>query len=399
MSADTTPANHFGAASRYINIADLRAAARRRLPLPVRAYLEGGADDGYSLARNRAAFSDYELLPRYLVDVSRVDLATEVLGTRVSMPLMLSPTGMSRLFHPDAELAVARAAAAAGTMYTLSTVATESIESVAGVSSGPRMFQIYVLRDAGVNSEFIRRCRDAGYTALCLTVDVPAGGNRENDRRTGMAIPPRFTWRSKLSFALHPRWSLAQLRGPAFDLPNVSRYAGDVDMAGLMDYVFSQFDPGVTWEDAERMIAEWDGPFAIKGVLSAEDAKRAVDIGASAVIVSNHGGRQLDGVPGTLDALPAIADAVGDRLEVLLDGGVRRGTDVIKALALGARACMIGRPYIYGLSVAGEAGVSRALEIFREELTRDLALLGCLSPAEVHSAHLRRRDAGQEVAC
>jgi L-lactate dehydrogenase (cytochrome) len=389
MSAENSLANHFGGSSRYINIADLRAAARRRLPLPVRAYLEGGADDGYSLERNRAAFSAYELLPRYLVDVSEVDLTTQVLDTTLSMPLMLSPTGMSRLFHPDAELAVARAAAAAGTMYTLSTVATESIESVARVSSGPRMFQIYVLRDAGLNSEFIQRCKEAGYTALCLTVDVPAGGNRENDRRTGMAIPPQFTWRSKLSFALHPLWSLAQLQGPAFDLPNVSQHAGATDMAGLMDYVFSQFDPSVTWDDAERMIAEWDGPFAIKGVLSAEDAKRAADIGASAVIVSNHGGRQLDGVPGTLDALPAIADAAGDRLEVLLDGGIRRGTDVLKALALGAKACMIGRPYIYGLSVGGEAGVARALEIFREELIRDHALLGCLRPADVQRTHLR----------
>jgi L-lactate dehydrogenase (cytochrome) len=395
MSAERSLANHFGASASHINVADFRAAARRRLPLPVRAYLEGGADDGYSLERNRAAYSAYELIPRYLVDVSDIDLAAQVLGTTVSMPVMLSPTGMSRLFHPDAELAVARAAAGAGTMYTLSTVATESIESVADVSSGPRMFQIYVLRDAGVNSEFIQRCKTAGYTALCLTVDVPAGGNRENDRRTGMAIPPRFTWRSKLSFALHPRWSLSQLRGPAFDLPNVSRYAGTTSMAGLMDYVFSQFDPSVTWEDAERMIKEWDGPFAIKGILSAEDARRAADIGATAVIVSNHGGRQLDGVPGTLDALPAIADAVGDRLDVLMDGGIRRGTDVLKALALGARACMIGRPYIYGLSVAGEAGVRRVLEVFREELIRDLALLGCLSPSDVSAGHLRRRRSGQ----
>jgi len=389
MNEKSRSGDHFGMPSDLISVRDYQRAARRRLPLPIRSYLEGGADDGYSMERNRAAFYDYELLPRYLVDVSDVDLRTKALGAELSMPLMLSPTGMSRLFHPDAELAVARAAAEAGTMYTLSTVATESIESVSRVSSGPRMFQIYVLRDAGLNSEFIGRCRDAGYTALCLTVDVPAGGNREKDRRTGMAIPPRFTWRSKLSFALHPRWSLAQLQGPAFDLPNVSRRAGTTDMAGLMDYVFSQFDPSVTWEDAERMIAEWNGPFAIKGILSAEDAKRAADIGATAVIVSNHGGRQLDGVPGTLDALPAIADAVGDRLEVLLDGGIRRGTDVLKALALGARACMIGRPYIYGLSVAGQAGVSGVLEMFRDELTRDHALLGCLRPPDVQRSHLR----------
>ncbi len=395
MTDEEKPASKIRSLERLINIAELRARARRALPLPIRGYLEGGADDGYSLSRNSAAFANYELLPRYLVDVSEIDLSTEVLGTKVSMPVLLSPTGMSRLFHPEAELAVARAAARADTLYCLSTVATESIESVAAAADGPKMFQIYVLRDAGLNAEFIQRCKAANYSALCLTVDVPAGGNRETDLRTGMSIPPKFSWRSKLSFAMHPRWSFAQLFGPNFDMPNVShRLGGDAaGMAGLMEFIFSRFDASVSWDDAAAMIAEWSGPFAIKGILTAEDARRAADIGATAVIVSNHGGRQLDGVPATLDCLPEIVDAVGDRVEVLLDGGIRRGTDVLKALALGARACMIGRPYLYGLSTAGEAGVSRALDIFRNELTRDLALLGCQTPAQVSRQHLRRATA------
>ena len=276
-------------------------------------------------------------------------------------------------------------------MYCLSTVATESIESVAAACSGPKMFQVYVLKDPGLNFEFIQRCRDARYDALCLTVDVPAGGNRERDLRTGMVIPPTFGWRSKLSFATHPAWSIAQLTGPAFDLPNVShRVAGAGARLGeRMEYLFSQFDTTVTWDDAERMVAAWDGPFALKGILSPEDARRAVSIGASAVIVSNHGGRQLDTVPATIDCLGPIVDAVGDDIEVILDGGIRRGTDVVKALAIGAKACMIGRPYLYGLATAGEAGVAQALKMFQNEISRNLALIGCPRAVELNRQFIR----------
>jgi L-lactate dehydrogenase (cytochrome) len=379
--------------NRCVNIDDLRQHARHVLPAPILGYLEGGADDEYSLNRNTSAYSDYELIPRYLLDVSDIDTNTTVLGADIDMPLMLSPTGMSRLFHPDAEIAVAQAAENSGTMYCLSTVATESIESVAAVSNGPKMFQVYVLRDPGLNREFIQRCKAANYTALCLTVDVPTGGNRERDLRTGMAIPPKFTLASQLSLAMHPQWSLGQLLGPRFDLPNVSHLLSG-ESAGLaerLQFIFSQFDPTVTWHDAEQMITEWDGPFAIKGILSAEDARQAVAIGASAVIVSNHGGRQLDSVPATVDCLSEIVAAVGDRAEVIVDGGIRRGTDVLKALALGANACMIGRPYVYGLTVAGQAGVEHALNIFRAEITRDLALLGCRSVTDIDRSFVRRR--------
>ncbi len=300
---------------------------------------------------------------------------------------------MSRLFHAEAELAVARAAAASGTMYCLSTVATETIESVAAACPGPKMFQVYVLRDPGLNSEFIQRCKAAGYDALCLTVDVPIGGNRERDLRTGMVFPPTFGWRSKLSFATHPRWSIGQLMGPGFDLPNVSHRidATGRGVAGGVEFMFSQFDASVTWDDAARMIAEWGGPFAIKGILSPADARLAASIGASAVIVSNHGGRQLDTVPATADCLEAIVDEVGDETEVIIDGGIRRGTDVIKALALGARACMIGRPYLYGLTTAGEAGVRRVLDIFRAEIVRGLGLIGCTEAIALSREFVQKR--------
>jgi L-lactate dehydrogenase (cytochrome) len=379
---------------RVCNIEDLRQRARNRLPDPVLHYLEGGADDEVTLRRNIDAFADYELIPRFLVDIGDSDLSTEVLGCRLPMPLLLAPTGMSRLFHPEAELAVARAAGQHGTMCCLSTVGSESIESVAAVATGPKMFQIYVLGDQGLNTEFINRARESGYDALCLTVDVPVGGNRERDKRTGMAIPPKFTWRSKLSFATHPRWSLRQLLGPRFDLPNISGRVPDksATLAERMAFIFGQFDPSVTWKDAERMITEWNGPFAIKGILSPEDARQAIDIGATTVMVSNHGGRQLDTSPATIDALADIVDAVRGHADVIIDGGIRRGTDVVKALALGAKACMIGRPYLYGLVTAGEEGVGKVLDIFETEIRRDLALLGCRTPAEVGSRHIRHRS-------
>jgi L-lactate dehydrogenase (cytochrome) len=379
--------------ARVCNIDDLRKRALSVLPDPMLHYLEGGADDEQTLRRNREAFAAFDLIPHFLVDVANVDTTTEVLGQKLPIPLMLAPTGMSRLFHPQAELAVARAAAEHGTMFCLSTVGSETIESVAAVSNGPKMFQIYVLGDHGLNTEFISRARESGYDALCLTIDVPVGGNRERDVRTGMAIPPKFTWRSNLSFVTRPRWSLRQLFGPRFDLPIVSGHVPDknASLAERMAYIFRQFDPSVTWKDAERMIAEWNGPFAVKGVLSPDDARQAIDIGATAVMVSNHGGRQLDTSPATIDALAEIVAAVDGQAEVIVDGGIRRGTDVIKALALGAKACMIGRPYLYGLTVAGQAGVSKALDIFTAEIYRDMALLGCRNVNEIGPRHIRRR--------
>jgi L-lactate dehydrogenase (cytochrome) len=379
--------------NRYLNISDLQQGARKALPLPVLDYLEGGADDEYTLKRNTDAFSEHELIPRFLVDVTTIDTSTTVLGTKVDLPVLLSPTGMSRLFHPDAELAVAKAAEKHGTLYSLSSVATESIESVAAISGGAKMAQIYVLKDEGFTRDFIQRCKAANYTALCLTVDVPVGGNRERDLRSGLTFPPKFTWRSNLSFVLHPKWSLGQLTGEKFDLKNLHHLNENerTSLGEKLEYLFSQFKPSVNWADAEQMISQWGGPFAIKGIMSAEDARQAVAIGASAVIVSNHGGRQLDSVPATLDCLADIVAAVEGRAEVILDGGIRRGTDVLKAMALGADACMIGRPYLYGLSVAGQQGVEHVLDIFRTEIERNLALIGCPNINDIDAPFIRHR--------
>ncbi len=356
-------------------------------------YMDGAAEDETTLRRNTAAFEDYELLPRFLVDVSKIDMSTSVLGQTIEWPVVLAPTGMSRLFHHQGELAVARAAARSGTIYSLSTVSTFSIEDVAGQCDGPKLFQIYVFRDRGLSKELIARCRDARYAALCLTVDVPVAGNRERDLRTGMVIPPKLTWMSMLDVALHVRWSYRYLTSPPFLLANVADRVpqSGSDVTTLIEYIGSQFDRTVTWEDAAWMIEQWGGPFAIKGVLSVDDAKRAVDAGASAVIVSNHGGRQLDGAPAPVDMVGEIVQAIGDRAEVICDGGVRRGTHVLKALAMGARACMVGRAYLYGLGAAGEHGVDRSLAILRSEIERDMALLGCSKVAELDERFVRKR--------
>jgi L-lactate dehydrogenase (cytochrome) len=379
--------------ARANNIADLRALARRRLPGPMFHYIDGGSDDEINLSYNTEAFENWELIPRYLVDVSSIDTSTRVLGQDIAWPVMLAPTGMSRLFHPDGERAVARAADKAGTVYSLSTVASTSIEQVAEVCPGPKMFQIYVLRDADLNREFIERCKAADYAALCLTIDLPAHGNRERDLVTGMTLPPSLTLKSLLDIALHYRWAFDHITSPTMELANVAGRIeqGKEEATTLKDFVSQQFDPSVTWDDAAAMMERWDGPFAVKGILCVDDALRAADIGATAVILSNHGGRQLDGVPAPIDLLPEVVAAVGDRVEVIMDSGIRRGTHVIKALALGAKACMVGRAYLYGLGAAGQAGVERALEMLRIEIERDMKLLGCCSVADIGRQHVRRR--------
>ena len=387
------PFSNVGRLARSHSIADLRRLAKRRLPRAVFDYADGAAEDEVTARRNEAAFEDYELLPRVLRDVSSVDLSTTVMGTPVSMPVLLAPTGMTRLFHHDGETAAARAAHRAGVVYTLSSLSTVSIEDLAAASDGPRWFQIYVWKDRGLVREFFDRCRAAGYDALMLTVDMPVLGQRERDLRNGMTIPPSLTLGSALDAALHPSWWWNFLTKPRIGFANVAGKgdAGHGDLTALWTYINTQFDPSVTWRDLEWMIGEWNGAFAVKGVLDPEDAARAASLGARGIVVSNHGGRQLDHSPASLDALPAVVEAVAGRAEVILDGGIRRGADVAKALALGARACAIGRAYLYGIGAGGEQGVDRALELLRAELRRALALLGCASVTALGPEHVRRR--------
>jgi L-lactate dehydrogenase (cytochrome) len=377
------------------NINDLRRLAKRRLPAPMFHYIDGGADDEISLRRNTDAFSDYELLPRTLIDVEHINTQTTVLGQDLDWPVIVAPTGMSRLFHHDGELAVAKAAQNFGTMYSLSTVSTCDIETVGKATVGPKMFQIYIHRDRGLTSEFVQRCKDSGYKALCLTVDMPVAGNRERDLVTGMTIPPRFSTSSILSFALHPYWSANKLFRKKIELANVVEKirAAKEPMGSIMEYANSQFDRSVNWTDAEHLVQQWHGPFAIKGIVTADDAIRAAEIGATAVVVSNHAGRQLDGAPATIDCLPSIVDAVGGRVEIILDSGIRRGSHVVKALALGANACMVGRPYLYGLGAAGQIGVEHALGLLRSELERTMALLGCSDIGAISRAHIQHCNA------
>ena len=366
------------------NIAEMQALAARALPLPIREYLEGGADDEWTLARNRAAFGEWVLAQRTLVDVSTVDPGTQMLGFQSAMPVMLSPTGMSQLFHSAGEPAVARAAAAAGVPYGLSTMATTSIEAIAKTGAS-RYFQLYLFRDRGLTKALLERAAANGYGALCLTVDTAMAGNRERDLRSGMIMPPRFTLGSLMSFVAHPRWSLGALKNRSFQLANVVDHVGDIGSEGtsVIDYVNAQFDRSATWKDVEWLRAQWSGKLVIKGAVLPGDCANAVACGVDAVMVSNHGGRQLDTAGAPLDYLPAIRDRIENGAELIVDGGIRRGTDVLKAIALGADGCSIGRPYLYGLAAGGEAGVARVLSIFRSEIERDMGLMGRTRIADI----------------
>ena len=375
------------------NVADLRRIARRRLPLPIFDYIEGGADDEVSLRRNVSAFADYELIPDVLNDVSQIRTETRIFGQPARWPLMLSPTGLTRMFHDQAELAVARAAARHGIPYSLSTMGTTRLEDFARAFAGPKVFQIYIFKDRGLTAEFVARCREAGFHGLALTVDTPVAGNRERDRVSGFSLPPKLTLASLLSFALHPSWSLPALTGSKFDLANVSHR---IDALGsgpmsLFEYIGGQFDRSVGWRDVEWLAREWSGPLAIKGVMTPEDAHRSIASGATGVMISNHGGRQLDGAPAPIDQIAAVRDILGDAPDVICDGGIRRGSDVVKALALGATACSIGRPYLYGLAADGERGVDHVLTLLRQEFERTLTLAGINNIAHIARRHIRNR--------
>lgn len=382
------------ALSRAFNVAEVQALANRALPLPIRHYLEGGADDEWTLARNSNVFGEWALAQRTLVDVTSVDTSCDLIGYRSAMPLMLSPTGMSQLFHATGERSVAQAAKQAAIPYGLSTMATTSIEAIAAID-GMRYFQLYLFRDRGLTRALLERAAANGFGALCLTVDTSIAGNRERDLRSGMVIPPRFSLGSLLSLAAHPRWCLGALRNRSFQLANVMAHVGDISREGtsVIDYVNAQFDRSATWRDLEWLRGEWQGPLVVKGMTMPDDCRLAVDCGADAIMVSNHGGRQLDSTGAPLDYLPAIRDRIQDDAQLIIDGGVRRGTDILKAVALGANGCSIGRPYLYGLAAGGEAGVARVLSIFKAELERDLALMGRTRISDVSAADISHLSA------
>jgi L-lactate dehydrogenase (cytochrome) len=372
--------------ARAASVADLRAMARRRLPRGVFDYIDGGAEDERTMAANSAAFAAVSFRPRVLRDVGNIDPSTTLLGRRLPLPLVLAPTGFTRIADPDGELAVARAAGRAGLPYTLSTLSTRSIEEVAEAGAGPKWFQVYVWRDRGLVKEMVGRAATAGYEALVLTVDTAVLGRRERDVRRGFSLPPKIGLGTLVDGVAHPSWTWRFLRSEPIRFANVAdtASAGDGSTAvTLSEYVNTQFDPGLSWRDVEWMRSVWAGPLVIKGVQTTDDARLAADAGVEAIALSNHGGRQLDSAPATLDLVAPVADAVGDRLEIVCDGGVRRGSDIVKAVALGARACMAGRAYLYGLGAAGERGVDHVLGLLDADVRRTMALVGASNVAEL----------------
>lgn len=360
--------------ARARNIADLRRMARVRLPRMVFDYIDGGADDEVSLRRSVSRFQDIELVWDALADVSAIDTTTTIMGAASASPFFISPTATSRLFHPRAgELAVTRAAHAAGVPYACSTLASTSVEDIAAANPGTKWFQVYVWKDRELVKEMLGRAKAAGFGAIILTVDLPVAGNRERDGANDFTIPPKITWRTATQALTAPGYLWDLMTTPEIRPANFVHLRID---GGLIGFVNTQFDRSVTWNDARWLRENWDGKLAIKGISTPEDAQRCIGIGADAVWVSNHGGRQLDTAPTSIDTLPGIADAVAGKAEIILDGGVRRGSDVVKALALGANAVALGRAYLYGLGAGGERGVRRALEIMDSELRRTMALCG-----------------------
>lgn len=381
----------FGAAARLeraLTIGDLREMARRSVPRSVFDYVDGGAGREIAMRRAEDAFDRVELIPGLLSGQVRVDKRATILGRPSRLPLVLAPTGFTRLIHVDGELAVARAAARAGIPYTLSTLSTSSIEDVAAVrGEAPQWFQLYVLEDRGLTKEFVSRAAAANYGALVVTVDTAVGGDRLRDLRNGFAIPPRLNPRTVAGMARHPGWVARLLTSEPLRLASFPDTGAD----DMWDRMKTLTDPAFSFDELAWLRDEWAGPLVVKGLLSVEGARRAADLGADAVVLSSHGGRQLDRAPVPLEILSSVVDAVGDRVEVMIDSGVRSGADIAAALALGARACLVGKPYLYGLMAAGQAGVEHAVSIYSANLGRTLKLLGAVEAGQLTNAHARLR--------
>jgi L-lactate dehydrogenase (cytochrome) len=375
---------------RSVSVSDMRRITRRRVPRGVFDYVDGGAEDERTLRANSEDFGRITVRPRILRDVHDVDPSTTLLGRRLPLPMVFSPTGFTRILCPEGELAVARAADRAGLPYALSTLGTRSIEEVAAVSCGAKWFQVDVWRDRGLVQELIERARASGYEALVLTVDNAVFGRRERDHRRGFTLPPRIGPGTIVDGALHPEWTWRFVSAEPIRFANVTgRAVGDgSDAVSLHEYIDTQFDPTMSWSDLEWLRDHWSGPLIVKGIQSVDDAVLASKVGVQAVMLSNHGGRQLDTAPTPISLVAPVADAVGDALEVICDGGVRRGSDIVKALALGARAVGVGRAYLYALGAAGERGVDHLVDLFTADVTRTLALLGVRSVPELTRDHV-----------
>lgn len=371
---------------------DFRRLAQRRLPGPIFDYIDGGADDETTARRNTASFEGCDLVPNVLRGVSDVDLSVTVMGQRLAVPFYCSPTALQRLFHHRGEHAVGAAAARHGTLFGVSSLGTVSLEALRASCATPQVYQFYFHKDRGLNRAMMDRAKAAGVEVMMLTVDSITGGNRERDKRTGFSIPFRLTLAGLLQFAIKPMWGLNYVTHERFRLPQLDAHIrmGSSTLS-IGRYFTEMLDPSMNWDDVAEMVHRWGGPFCLKGVMSADDARRAADIGCAGVILSNHGGRQLDGSRSAFDQLAEVVDAVGDRLDVMMDGGVQRGTHVLKALSLGAKAVGLGRYYLFPLAAAGQAGVERALDLMRDELVRGMRLMGCSSIDQLSRANLRFR--------
>ena len=384
--------------ARAASVADLRRIAKRRLPGGVFDYIDGGAEDERTLTANQRAFAQTTFRPRVLRGIGKVDIGSSLLGRPLAYPLVLAPTGFTRIADPQGELAVARAAAQAGLPYTLSTLSTRSIEEVRAVSDGRLWFQVYAWRDRGLVREMAERAAAAGYEALVLTVDTAVLGRRERDVRRGFSLPPTVGPGTLIDGALHPGWTWAFVRSEPIRFANVvGREVGDgASPVALSDYINTQFDPGLAWSDIDWLRSIWDGPIVVKGIQTVDDALLAAERGVDAIALSNHGGRQLDGAPAIFPLVAPVADAVGGRVDIICDGGVRRGSDIVKALAAGATAAMAGRAYLYGLGAAGERGVQQVLQWFRSDMTRTMSLLGASGVSEFERSLLNLEEGNQD---
>ncbi|MER8545906.1 alpha-hydroxy acid oxidase [Mesorhizobium sp. M0684] len=373
------------------NFQDFRRLAKQRLPGPIFNYIDGGADDETTLRRNTAAFEDCDLVPNVLAGVGQIDMSVTVMGQKLAMPVYCSPTALQRLFHHSGERAVAAAAEKFGTMFGVSSLGTISLEEVRKHRT-PQVYQFYFHRDRGLNRAMMERAKTSGVEVMMLTVDSVTGGNRERDLRTGFSIPFRLTLGGMMQFAIKPRWAIDYLTHEKFSLPQLD---GHIDLGGgalsISRYFTEILDPWLDWKDVEDMVRFWNGQFCLKGIMSVADARKAVDIGCTGIVLSNHGGRQLDGSRSPFDQLSEIVDAVGDKIDVIIDSGVQRGTHVLKALSLGAKAVGVGRYYLFPLAAAGQAGVERALGLMRTEIERDMRLMGCRSVAELSRGNVRFR--------